>query len=423
MVTVPGFIFGKPVKDLKDFYDREELLRSLVDYIGKGQSYALIGFRRIGKTSILNALQELLKERGFLTSFIDLELRMEKGYLDPVFFLRSYSFSILEDYFNQIGSLIRLKHLIREVPSKVVLTLSEILGQVKNAKFEAKSPIGSLELHLEFEKALYENRRRGEVEDRLLEATLRLPEALCEESGRKFVVFIDEFQFIKDLKIWRKGIFHTMRSVYQHQKKTVYVISGSAVGMISDILNSKEAPFYMSFMPVEVKPFTSETSRGYLHQGFITEGLSATEDELNLLAQSVDGIPTWLSYIGQRCVFKANEQKKKTVDGNLASEVIDKMYQDPLLRSEIEKDLAKLEAATKSRRILHVLETMAKYDASSPSKIAQLLSKQEGKPVPESKILQLYLARLLEYGYVQKESRGKYVIVDPILAQYLKRRS
>ena len=81
----------------------------------------------MGKTSILNVLQELLKEKGFLTTFIDLELRMEKGYLEPVSFLRAYNFSILEDYFTQIGSLIKLKHLIREAPSKVVLTISEIL--------------------------------------------------------------------------------------------------------------------------------------------------------------------------------------------------------------------------------------------------------------------------------------------------------
>jgi len=45
---------------------------------------------------------------------------------------------------------------------------------------------------------------------------------------------------------------------------------------------------------------------------------------------------------------------------------------------------------------------MAKHDASSPSQIARLLSEQEGKPVPESKFLQLDLKRLIEYGYVKK---------------------
>lgn len=65
---------------------------------------------------------------------------------------------------------------------------------------------------------------------------------------------------------------------------------------------------------------------------------------------------------------------------------------------------------------------MAKHDLSSPSKIAQLLSEQEGKTIPESKILQLYLTRLIEYGHVQKEARGEYTIVDPILTQYLKRK-
>jgi len=65
---------------------------------------------------------------------------------------------------------------------------------------------------------------------------------------------------------------------------------------------------------------------------------------------------------------------------------------------------------------------MAKHDLSSPSKIAQLLSEQEDKTIPESKILQLYLTRLIEYGHVQKEARGEYTIVDPILTQYLKRK-
>jgi len=65
---------------------------------------------------------------------------------------------------------------------------------------------------------------------------------------------------------------------------------------------------------------------------------------------------------------------------------------------------------------------MAKHDLSSPLKIAQLLSEQEDKTIPESKILQLYLTRLLEYGHVQKEARGEYTIVNPIFTQYLKRK-
>lgn len=416
------FIFGTPTKNLADFFDREELLNPIANYVEKGQSYALIGFRRMGKTSLLYALNELLRKKGYITTFIDLELRMERGYLDPISFLRTYHFSVLEDYFDQVGLFIKLKHLMRETPSQIVMALSEVLGQIKSAKLKTRSLIGSLELHVEFEKAIYENRRRADVEDKLLEVVLRLPETLSEESGRRFVVFIDEFQFIKDLKIWRRGVFHTMRSIIQHQKKTVYVISGSAVGMISNILNSKENPFYMAFMPIEVKPFPPETAKSYLAEGFNAERLSVANDALDLLTQSVDGVPAWLSYVGQKCIFKAREQKVKFINKKLASDIIKKMYDDFLLRTEIEKDLSKLETTVKSRRILAVLEVMAKHDASSPSEIAQLLSQREGKPIPESKILQLYLARLLEYGYIQKMSRGKYAIVDPILAQYLKRR-
>lgn len=407
---------------LEDFHDREDLLEEIVNFVVKGQSFALIGFRRMGKTALLYVLSELLRERGFITAFIDLELRMEKGYLDPVSFLRTYHFSILEDYFRQKGLFVKLKHLIREAPSGIVMALSEVLGRVKSSKFKTELPIGSLELHVEFEKAVYKQERRAELGDKLLETVLRLPEALSKESGRKFAVFIDEFQFIKDLKVWRKGVFHTMRSVYQHQKNTNYVISGSAVGLITDILNSKENPFYMSFMPIDIKPFPVAEARSYLLKGFDTENLSVDDEALSLLAQSVDGVPTWLSYIGQKCVFEARVQRARSIDKDIASDVVERMYDDPLLRSEIEKDLLKLQTAVKSRRILGVLEIMAKHDVSSPSKIARLLSEQEGKTIPESKIHQLYLKRLIEYGYVQKKARGEYAIVDPILTQHLKRK-
>ncbi|MEM3833511.1 MAG: ATP-binding protein [Thermoprotei archaeon] len=417
------FVFGRPIKNLEDFYDREELLESMINYIERGQSYALIGFRRMGKTSILNVLEQILSKRGFLTSFIDLEVKMERGYLDPVSFLRLYNFSILEDYFNQVGISIKLKHLVRETSSKIVLALSEILGRLKSSSFKVQSLIGSLELHLEFEKTLHENRNRMEVEDRLLESILRLPEVLAQEQDKRFVVFIDEFQFVRDLKVWRRGIFHTMRSIYQHQEKTTYIISGSAVGMITDILNLKEAPFYMTFMPIHVKPFSQKIAKNYLYEGFISEGFTVTEDTLDMLVQNVDGIPAWLSYIGQKCIFNANEQKTKVIDERIASDVVSKMYEDPLLIAEIEKDLTKLRTVIKTPRILKILEIMAKYDVTTPSEIAQVLSKQEGKPIPQSKILQLYLERLLQYGYVQKESRGKYTIADSILSQYLKRKT
>jgi len=422
MAKSTKFIFGRPVTKLEYFYDREELLKGMVDFIIKGQSYALIGFRRMGKTSLFYALSELLRQRNFITTLIDLELPREKGHLDPVSFLRTYHFSILEDYFSQIGLFIKLKHLTREASSKIVMALSKVLGRIESTKFKIESPIGSLDLQVEFEEAVYERRRRTEIEERLLEAVLTLPEALSKESGRKVGVFIDEFQFIKDLKIWRKGIFHTMRSLYQHQKNTVYAISGSSVGLITDILDSKDNPFYMAFMPIEVKPFSLDTARNYLIEGFHGEKLSIDNKALSVLVQSVDGVPAWLSYIGQKCVFKAREQHTKSINEKIASDVVERMFDDPLLRSEIQKDLLKLKTAVKSRRILDVLEVMAKHEISSPSEITRLLSEQEGNPIPESKVLQLYLKRLMEYGYIQKMGRGEYAIVDPILEQYLKRK-
>jgi hypothetical protein len=106
----------------------------------------------------------------------------------------------------------------------------------------------------------------------------------------------------------------------------------------------------MAFMPMEVKPFRLDKAKNYLKEGFKAEGLSTNNKALNILVQSVDGIPAWLSYIGQRCVFEARERHVKTVNENIASTAVEKMYEDPILTSEIEKDLLKLQRTVKSPR-------------------------------------------------------------------------
>lgn len=83
----PGFnpyLVGRPVRDRDALYGREDLVSGLFDALRAGQSVALCGERRIGKTSLLLQLGQRWREAGGLEIYIDLEGSSNRGPLGAV---------------------------------------------------------------------------------------------------------------------------------------------------------------------------------------------------------------------------------------------------------------------------------------------------------------------------------------------------
>lgn len=222
---------------------------------------------------------------------------------------------------------------------------------------------------------------------------LELPELLAEKFNTRIVITIDEFQYLNFAKQAVPEIFHLMRSKRQFQKRVSYVISCSAVGMLKEIMSSKNQPFYQYFYSIRVNPFNRETSKEFLRKGFEMDGVKINEEDIEKIVEYVDGFPAWLNLVGIKVELEGNVKK-----------VLSSLPFDDNVISAIEGDLNKLSPTARS-----VLRKLAKLGGTGSPKD---LGENEWS-------VQRGLKQLIRYGYVEREERGVYKIIDPMVTHYL----
>ncbi|MCA9609335.1 MAG: AAA family ATPase [Myxococcales bacterium] len=87
---------------------------------------------------------------------------------------------------------------------------------------------------------------------------LQLPEDLCQALDRRLVLAIDEVQELAPLASRRFDPFPLMRSVWQRHERVAYVISGSAPSVLRELVTSRRSPFFQHFHLFELGPFAHE---------------------------------------------------------------------------------------------------------------------------------------------------------------------
>jgi len=403
------FLYGAPRRDPDDLYGRGEVLAIQELIADRLQSYAFVGPRRVGKTSILYALNDMLRERGLLTAYIDAERGLGGGALTLQTFARLYSFSILEDYMAQAGMRERLRMLLRESASRVISSLGHLLGRIEKAslKLESKPLTALLEIHLRAEA--------GEISfKQVLEQALDLPQELAKRNKRNMAIFIDEFQFIADLKVAMPGILHVMRSHFQEHDHVAYIISGSSVGMLARLIGDRQEPFYGFFLAQEVRPFDGPTAANFLKEGFESEGIQVEAPALEHVLAYADGIPAWLNYVGVEAVrlLKAKRTDKFTMD--IAEQVVTKLRADPMITKTLDAEREKLKML--SPRLDAIYRTFGRGGELRPIEIKHQLERELHRRVPFSRISD-GLRRLVELGFIAKFGEV-YRATDPVLSAY-----
>ncbi|QXJ31218.1 AAA family ATPase [Saccharolobus shibatae] len=371
------FVYGKPTNNP---FGREKEIESLIRLYKLGQPVGLIGPRRIGKTSLLLAS---LEQSSIPFSLISAEefIRGEKGF-DFAEFLSAYITTVTATIYSKAGYKV-----ILEKGKSYLKQLRDLLGQIK-VTFNVP------ELYSVIELTLDKAEKRKNLKNEFREA-MDLPQILAEKFGlEKIVIGIDEFQYLRLAKQSIPGIYHVMRSKWQFHKNVTYVISGSLIGMMMELLNSREQPFYQFFYLMKVNPFDRKTSIDFLRKGFELNGLKISEGEIELIVNQVDGFPAWLNLVGIKIITERRSVR----------EIIDSLARDVNLVTALENDLKKLSSTARA-----VLKSLAKLGgAGRPKDLGMdLLSVNRG------------LKQLINYGFVDKEERGIYRIIDPMLTKYL----
>jgi len=370
------FTYGPPTENP---FDRDEEISTLIKLMRGGQPVSLVGPRRIGKTSILLAS---LKKSNLPYVLISAEdfLKGEKGF-NFTEFLSAYVSKVILSLHPFSGYAFKLEEKVKSY----LKVLRDLLGAVK-ISLNIPEVSGLIEVVLD-------KGEKGKDLSEEFSRALELPELLAEKFNIRIVIAIDEFQYLNFAKQAVPEIFHVMRSKWQFQKRVSYVISGSAVGMLKEIMSSKNQPFYQYFYSIRVNPFNRETSKEFLRKGFETDGVKVSEEDIEKIVEYVDGFPAWLNLVGIKVELEGEVEK-----------ALSSLPFDDNVISAIEGDLNKLSPTARS-----VLRKLAKLGGTGSPKD---LGENEWS-------VQRGLKQLIRYGYVEREERGIYKIIDPMVTHYL----
>lgn len=389
------FSFGRPVAP-KHFYNRKEeidriLLRLQTIKDGAKNDLVLVGPRRVGKSSILAYLEWKLPQKDILVINVDCE-----G-LDLVAFLKAYGNATMESEIKSLGLMQRFQDRMKRGFTEALSTMAEALGRLKTVEV-GSSVKEFIRFRIEFEKSTHQRAiTDDEIED-LFERTIDLPDKL----DRKCVVMFDEFQDTANYSFSRGGFHANFRNRIRNQKNTVYLFTGSAIGMMDAIFGDPKNPLAGGAETIYIEPFDEDTSISFLKTRFKDAGRKINDDIAQYFYKKVGGFPLYLNWVGLRtCDFIG---ENKVITSKIAKKVCDEIHspRSPIFQM-IEKQLVKL--GLKTRKIMYCLA----LGYQTPPDIAR-----------ESNIknVYVYLERLQKYGLVSKYD-NKYKLVDPIISEHL----
>ncbi len=382
-----AFTLYPAVKD--DFVDREEIITEIISTIQNRRirmGFALVGQRRIGKSSIFRQATILLRGRKNIVpiyfSIWDLvESRIEN-------FCKSFTREILESYREKLSVKYKIKQLVQE-------PMAGIMDFLK-----------SINIHINVLEQIDISLAKKESEkdyDSLLEKVLLLPEVLASETGTRAVVFIDEFPSIMDLTFKNgtqigEGILKKIRTVLEKYENTIFCISGSIRKTMELTLMSSEAPFFRQFIIKNIEPFSVGDVHLLLEKNLGQKVRKAVAEKI---CELTSGIPFYAQCIGRGLLRIRN----KIFLGE-----VDNIFQD-FLRQEGNL-LFRQEFDVLSSGERQVIYAMAKKKLTILNEIAGEINK-------ELNVVNRCLGYLLNKGVVEKKRRGVYEFSDPVFKKWL----
>ncbi|RAP43981.1 MAG: ATPase [Methanosphaera sp. rholeuAM6] len=269
--------------DLDDsqFYNRVDEISFISDNLelakkGSTPTILLTGIRGVGKTALMKKLKKDFQNE-YLVVYMDLSAmdKFKKDKLDRFCFMRLFYESIINACDESNIITIDTKIL------KYFKTRNFIIDKIESVD---KIPIPILKTDEDYTK--------------FTSFVMDLPQQIygdCKEYIDGILIFMDEFQILKQLDEDVNGFLWYIRSVIQSQKNIGYIFSGSMSvkdELISDIAGQKGA-FGGRILNYEIKTFSYETTKNYLTEK--ANYLEFTDDGFNRFYKCTNGIPYYIN--------------------------------------------------------------------------------------------------------------------------------
>lgn len=363
------FEYGKPLPSAQ-MVDRVAELATLSDQLVATHNSRLIGPRRYGKTTLINAALDRAREDGLITvqvNFLgvltldDVAERIERAY----------------------GA--QLDGRIRQWFTGVVRTLRPTVtgggGPVPAAVTISPQPA------------------TGGLLDRLA-----LPARLHEKHGVRSAIAFDEFQDVLRAGANADAIIRS--EIEDHAGVAGYIFSGSHVGMMRELFADRRRAFFGQATPVDLFPLAADDLAEHVAERFAEHGRDCGE-ALGPLLDLASGHP-------QRALMLANKLFAATPSGGAADT---DTWSEALAAAcgEADAEITQLwnDLGGTAQRVLAVIADAA-VDVNSRGA-------RQRYGLPKTGSNQRAARSLADQGHVVRaETRSGWAVVDPLLALWLR---
>ena len=367
----------------EEFYNRKgELinLKNILQSTSQGHAPILLltGIRGVGKTVFLKKLKRELDDE-YLVVYMDFSKSKcyQKNQMSIV--------GLMEHFF---------KELMIESKNKGLNTLDKKIEKyLKSNDFKIKE-------FVKLDKIPVPIFSKETNEEKLMDFVLDLPEEIYAENMQKIkgvLIFIDEFQIIKELNNYKESFLWKIRSHIQNQRNTAYIFSGSMSlqdKLISEIA-SQNGAFGGRMISININPFEKETVRNYLYEK--TPYILFTDDGFDRFYECTSGIPAYVNIFAS--LLPINEE----LDEDAIKKYFDKKIQ--AISSNLINIWARLSFREQTIIIILLEKSLRRIE------IANELEITTGS-------LSNYLNNLQNQGLISL-NKGSYEICEPILKRWL----
>ena len=370
------FMYGL-IAENDNFIDRVEDRKQLKTFLGGGINVMLISPRRWGKSSLVKAAMEELKQE---------DKQVKVCYLDASRIISE------EEFYNKFAIAV-IESASSTLEKKWADFKQYVQALIPGVKLKA-SAFDAVEMEMELNFAPLKDSA---------ERVLQLPEQISIDKGLHIIVCIDEFQQLSYLPNWKK-MEATMRSVWQHQHHANYCLYGSKRHMMMDIFNNSNNPFYRFGQVLYMKKIEKQYWMPYIIEGFTKTGKHISEELASMICD-IAQCHSW--YVQQFSLFVwmntetevteeiVNRQLQVVIDTNA-----DMFAKD--IENLAASQVAMLRAVSAGETQFNAKEVVERYGLGAPRTIT--LNKKT----------------LIKRDIIEVNGDG-YQFIDPIYALWFKR--
>ncbi len=265
------YTFGVPVRG-KNFFGREQEIQMVMDTLervprGQKQDMVVMGPRRIGKSSLLYRLVDLLQShQDFLPVYVDVQNIKPRT---P----RLLFFKMLKE----IQQGYRAKELLASLPTFDFLTAETLPEDL---------------IYLTFDDDIS-----------------RLNETIAAQHLPRLVLLFDEVELLTEFG--GTDILGWFRSLIQHNPSILFIVAGSE--LLYSLTQDYGSPFYNIFKTVELHPLTDKVARNLLEQPAQAIGMHIATEQVTTILYTTGNTPYFIQGIAHYLVEHLNQQRRYTV--------------------------------------------------------------------------------------------------------------